>query len=251
MNSRFVNRRALLRSSYCNHILKRSAAGVGLSLSLCSLQAQLQVAGTLYVDLRASHSSAGTASWTNLATLGDFSRVGAPSLVTNVAGTGFAGVLFGGTTNDAYLGPNSVPDIDGGSDRSIEVWAYNPSVVDEETTVSWGHRGTTRRDMAFNFGSNAVWGAATHWGDDVSWGGNVPSAAAWHHLVYTYANGVVRVYLDGALANTQTLGGNLDIFPGEPINLACQRDTASGTRSLLYGGYLNAVRIHGGVLNPA
>src|SRR6266404_6987741 len=168
MNSRIVNRRAILRASYCNDILKRSAVGVGLSLSLCSLQAQVQVAGTLYVDLRASDSSAGTPTWTHLATLGNFTRVGAPSLVTNVGGTGFAGALFGGTTNDAYLGPNSVPDIDGGSDRSIEVWAYNPSLVDEETTVSWGHRGTTRRDIAFNFGTDTTWGAATHWADDVS-----------------------------------------------------------------------------------
>src|SRR5690242_16928591 len=100
------------------------------------VQAQVQQAGTLYVHLRASDPSAASATWTNQGTLGNFARVGGPSLVANVAGTGFAGVLFGGVTNDAYLGPNSVADIDGGSDRSIEVWAYNPSIVDEETTVS-------------------------------------------------------------------------------------------------------------------
>jgi len=143
-----------------------------------SAVAQVQQAGTLYVHLRASDASAGSATWINQGTLGNFTKVGGPSLVTNVAGTGFAGVLFGGVTNDAYLGPNSVPDIDGSGDRSIEVWAYNPSLVDEETMVSWGHRGTTRRDMAFNFGSDATWGAATHWADDVSWGPTIPSANA-------------------------------------------------------------------------
>jgi mono/diheme cytochrome c family protein len=209
--------------------------------------AQIQQAGTLYVDLRASDPLAGSSSWTNHGTLGNFARVGGPSQVTNVAGTGFAGVLFGGVTNDAYLGPNSVADIDGGSDRSIEVWAYNPSIVDEETTVSWGHRGTTRRDLAFNFGSDATWGAATHWADDVSWGPTVPSASAWHHLAYTYSNSVVRIYLDGALANSKTLAGPLNTFTNEPINLGCQIE-ATGVRSLPYGGYLNTVRIHGGVL---
>src|SRR2546421_11268076 len=108
-------------------------------------QAQIQQAGTLYVHLQASHASAGTATWTNQGTLGNFAKVGGPSLVANVAGTGLSGVLFGGITNDAYLGPNSVADIDGGGDRSVEVWAYNPSIGDVESTVSWGHRGTTRR----------------------------------------------------------------------------------------------------------
>ena len=80
--------------------------------------AQIQQAGTLYVDLRASDPIAGSSIWTNRGTLGNFARVGGPSQVLNVGGTGFAGVLFGGVTNDAYLGPNSVSDIDGGSDRS-------------------------------------------------------------------------------------------------------------------------------------
>src|SRR6058998_3763172 len=101
MNERFLIRRASLRSSSYNRFLRKSAVGIGLSLSLCSVKAQVQVAGTLYVDLRASDNSASSATWSNLGTLGNFSRVGGPSLVTNVAGTGFAGVLFGGTTNDA------------------------------------------------------------------------------------------------------------------------------------------------------
>src|SRR5262249_20619427 len=129
---------------------------------------------------------------------------------------------------------------------TIEVWAYNPSLATEETMVSWGHRGTTRRDIAFNFGSSTQFGAATHWADDVAWG-TAPTANAWHHLVYTYSNSVVSVYVDGALRNSKALGGALDTFPGEAINLGCQRE-ANGTRSLLYSGYLNTVRVHGGVL---
>ncbi len=33
--------------------------------------------------------------------------------------------------------------------------------------------------------------------------------------------------------------------------MGCQREAANGARSLLYSGYLNTVRIHGGVMNPA
>ena len=204
-------------------------------------------AGTLHVDLRATNAPTGPAgSWVNFGSLGDFSRVGTATVSTNVLGTGIPGVFFHGSST-AFQGPNSVADLDGSSDRSVEIWVYNPSLLDEETMVSWGHRGSVRRAFAFNYGQHATWGAATHWGDDVGWG-SVPTAGQWHHLVHTYSGTQVRVYVDGVLRNSKTLGGALNTFAGEPINLGCQRETANGNRSQWFSGYLNAVRIHGGVL---
>lgn len=115
--------------------------------------------------------------------------------------------------------------------------------------VSWAHRGFDGRNMAFNFGNNGTWGAVTHWGGahDVGWG-TPPTANAWHHLVYTYTNNITKLYVNGVLRNSRTLGSSLTTFANEPINLACQRDTANGTRSFYFSGYLNTVRIHGGVL---
>jgi len=228
------------------------AVAVCSLLSVCALNAQVQVAGTLYVDLRATNASAGSATWANQGTLGNFTEVGAPLLNTNVVGSGVPGVSFNGT-GDAYQGPNSVPDLDGASDRSIEVWAYNPSLPAEETMVSWGHRLSNGRNLGFNFGTSAAFGAVTHFGGayDVGWGAAPPSAGAWHHLAYTYSNNVTRVYIDGALANSRTLAVALNTFTNEPINLACQRDSSNGVRSLFYSGYLNTVRVHGGVLSDS
>src|SRR5713226_9228897 len=68
-------------------------------------------AGTLYVDLRAVNAGSGV--WTNFGSLGNFTAVGNPTLITNVpgqaagAGTGIPGVAFDGAS-DAYQGPNSV-----------------------------------------------------------------------------------------------------------------------------------------------
>jgi hypothetical protein len=199
--------------------------------------------GTLYVDLRATNGIV-SSTWTNLGTLGHFTAINGPTYSTNVSGTGVPGMSFNGTTA-AFNGPNTVPDLDGASDRSIEVWAYNPSLAAEETTVSWGHRWSQRQDCAFNFGNNATWGAATHWDDDVGWG-TAPTANAWHHLVYTYSNSVVRVYVDGTLRNSKTLAGPLNTFASEPINIGCQREAANGLRSLFYSGSINAVRVWGG-----
>jgi hypothetical protein len=210
--------------------------------------------GTLYVDLRATNAASGAlatySTWTNLGSLsGNFTKVSTPTFSTNVNGTGIPGVFFNGTSA-AYQGPNSIADLDGGSDRTIEVWAFNPSLVEEETMVSWGHRWSQRQDCAFNFGNNGTWGAATHWDDDVGWG-TPPSANEWHHLVYTCSNTVVKVYVDGALRNTKTLGGALNTYASEPINIGCQREAANGTRSLFYSGYINTVRVWGGEMTAS
>jgi hypothetical protein len=199
--------------------------------------------GTLYVDLRATNGIVG-GTWQNLGTLGHFIATNGPTYSSNVASTGIPGMSFNGTTA-AFNGPNTVPDLDGASDRTIEVWAYNPSLAAEETTVSWGHRWSVRQDCAFNFGNHGTWGAATHWDDDVGWG-TPPTANAWHHLVYTYSNTTVRVYVDGALRNTKTLAGALNTFANEPINIGCQREAANGARSLFFSGFINSVRVWGG-----
>ena len=205
-----------------------------------------QTAGTLYVDLRADNMSSTT--WTNFGTLGDFAAVGSPSYVTNVYGTGVPGVLFDGAS--AFEGPLSVTNIDGASDRSIEVWAFNPSVADEESMVSLGHRRVTRGNCALSFGANLTWGGASHFADDLGWN-TVPTANAWHHLVYTYdGTNTVYLYADGALRNYRTLSGPLATFPGEPINLGCQREFSFGQRVVFFSGYLNMVRIHDHVLTP-
>ena len=203
-----------------------------------------QTAGTLFVDLRAENVS--SSAWTNFGTLGNFTPIGAPSYVTNVYGTGVPGVLLDGAS--AYAGPLSVANIDGNSDRSIEVWAFNPSIGDEESMVSLGHRGVTRRSCVLNFGANTGWGGASHFGDDLGWN-VVPTANAWHHLVYTYANSNVFIYSDGVLRNYKALGGPLATFTNDPINLGCQRNSA-GQRGVFFSGYINMVRIHDGVLTP-
>ena len=64
------------------------------------LAAEIELAGELFVDLDAAHPSAKTDLWKNAGTLGDFERVGVPSVAT------IRGVesiqLNSGSTNDAW-----------------------------------------------------------------------------------------------------------------------------------------------------
>jgi hypothetical protein len=124
----------------------------------------------------------------------------------------------------------------------------------EETMVSLGDRGGTRTDCAFNFSTNAGWGAVTHFNDDVPWGAmGFPSTNGCHHLVYTYdGNVTVKIYVDGQLWFTDSLGGVLATPVNDPINIACQRASGGGgTPGQYFSGYINAVRVWGGALTAS
>jgi hypothetical protein len=213
----------------------------------------LQVAERLFVRLDASDESAGTENWLNNGVLvGNFSVVGAP-IKEEVGGA--TALTF--NAGDGYVSANNAPPSLVGQNptRSIEVWAFNPVITDEETMVAWGRRGgPAGTDMGFNYGSHAVYGAVTHWdAPDIGWG-NVPAAGRWHHLVYTYDGTTTRVYSDGELANSEVLGaGVINTFSPTKIVIAKQLTDGVnldfGPREALLS--MAKIRVHDGVLTPA
>ncbi|MCI0637303.1 MAG: LamG domain-containing protein, partial [Actinobacteria bacterium] len=166
---------------------------------------------------------------------------------------------------DAYQSVEPAPDGLVGLDptRSIEVWAYNPAIANEETLVAWGWRGgPDGSNLSFNYGTNAAFGAVGHWGGpDIGWsdGGGAPEAGRWHHLVYTYDGAdtfTTRVYADGCLVgsfcNDEALApGVINTHAGSPIVLAAQIDNDAGQLNTGLAGTLSLarVRIHDGVLS--
>ena len=203
----------------------------------------LITAGSLYVDLRPRDLAGSAATWTNRTGLGDFvsDGVDAPVFTTNA---GLAAVLLDG--NAGYKGPNTTAAwLSGSAVRSVEVWVNNPGLADEETMVALGQRGVNNHNFAFNFGSDANWGALAMWADDIGWNGS-PAANAWHYLVATYDGSVARVYADGVLKNSLV---NTLSTPVGPIWIGSQ--TADGVNPSVgwFSGYLGAIRVHTGVLS--
>jgi hypothetical protein len=144
--------------------------------------------------------------------------------------------------------------------RSIEVWAYNPAVADEETLLSWGRRGgPDGSNMSFNYGVNAQFGAVGHWGaagPDLGWNdsGGAPAAGQWHHLAYTFDGVTTRVYSDGVLANSEVpTAGIINTHANTAITLAAQleSDGVTVTGTLRGSLFLAKVRVHDGVLSAA
>jgi hypothetical protein len=139
--------------------------------------------------------------------------------------------------------------------RTVEVWAWNPALANEETMVAFGRRGEVGRNASFNFGNDARWGAVGHWGDqDIGWGASNPTARQWHHLVYTFdgTTHTTRVYIDGVQANSEVLAaGAINTFPDLPINIGAQTAPNGTVEPGLRGNLtLGKVRIHDGVLTP-
>jgi hypothetical protein len=61
-----------------------------------------------------------------------------------------------------------------------------------------------------------------------------------------------RVYVDGALSKSKTLGGVLATTGSNPINIGAQRSSNGTLASGVYfSGYINSVRVHGGALTAA
>lgn len=197
--------------------------------------------------------------WNNSGSVaGVFTASGSPAVAT--VGGVKAVTLAGGT--DFYTGPVAPSQVAGTNpNRSIEVWAFNPSVADEETLVAWGRRGgPDGTNLAFNYGSNGSYGAVGQWGGgpDLGWNNNggSPTPGVWHYLVYTYDGGgaegagTTRVYADGALLNSE-FSGILNTHDGFPFVLGGQMNDSGTPYGFNQGLSLARVRIHDVALTPA
>ena len=213
------------------------------------------VAGTLYVDLRATNLLP-QGSWVNQGALGDFSAQWPyPGLETNAAGTAFPGVSFNG--NQWFVGPDTLPDIEGASDRSIEVWALEAAPLGtSEILVS---SGALLYDSSFaaSYGTDLAKGAFMQaWGANPGNAGwitmfNVPVPGVWHHLVYVYDGAAqLIIYVDGLPSVAKTLPYELSTWQTTPIVIGAATYSPAESYWGQFNGYINSVRVHGGVLSP-
>jgi hypothetical protein len=235
-------------------MIKKLIHGLLAMLILCGsvpAQAGIEIAEELLVDLRSEDLAPGpVAEWPNHGSLGGSFMASGNPMVEDIGDWANA-VSFDGQS--FFDGPMSTPGIEGDGTRSIEVWAYKVGITDEQTMVSWAHRGgPDATNMAFNYGQHGTWGAVGHWGaPDMGWEGDHaphPELETWWHLAYTYDGTTSRLYVNGDPAGEDNL--TLNTYGGEIIRVASQGDDANadGDARFHFVGAISQVRIHDGAL---
>ena len=241
---------------YHYHVVAQNSMGTTTSPDQTFTPGAIANAGVLWVDLRATDATAGTANWKNLGALGNFAAVGAPSYVANVQATGIPGVQFNGTA-DAYESLSKADaDFSFHSDRTVEAWVFNPALDQaSESVAHFGRRVGTRTSLQLSAGSTNAWVAGT----DVSpWSTATPpiapAAAGWHHLVLVHGGttGTLTTFVDGTQVASATPASGWNTWD-DKVLLGAARD---GTGAIVWGadgfsGFVNTLRVHGGALTPS
>lgn len=233
---------------YHFRVVAQNSGGTTYGADTVFTTTALANAGILWVDLRSTDATAGTATWHNRGALGNFARVGTPAKVTDAGLSGFTGVQFNGSTDVYESFALADADISFSSDRTIETWAFNSSATGDEAAVSLG-RDQARRQQLLQFaGVTNAWKDAT---TATPWA-SVPVIKGWHHLVLVHQGTSVLTYVDGVLSNTTAVADGADTRD-DPVTLGAMRDSAGALTfaSNAFSGYLNTVRIHGGALSAS
>jgi len=190
-----------------------------LGYGLTSAFGGVEVAGELFVDLDATHASAGTAEWENTGSLGNFVKRGDPVVeqVDGVSAVSFnfsngakefenntqIGEQVGGESY--WLEETNPLGLTGNSDRSFEVWVHNTEndYYWEEFIVTTPYlafrEGPFRNGGMFTFSTGTGQGstATRHLSQlDASW---QPEATCgqWSLMTLTYDGFRLQLYLDG------------------------------------------------------
>jgi serine/threonine protein kinase len=226
--------------------------------------AQLAIAGRLLINLDSEQLRGDEKRWPNRGELGDVFLIQEEHKVKTETVGGVQAVQL---QSDFYVGPPAPPEICGGDDRSIEVWALNSELSNREIIISWG-RSSRHRDekfgaaLAFGYGGERWRSAVVHGASrnlswfpdkDISPGQpNAPAVGIWHHLTYTYSGaqqadgtGHARVYVDGKQTNVrevaiETTRGTNMLLGAAPALLGQTRISTSDRATIA----LAIVRVH-------
>ena len=165
------------RSACLNPFAQRTRGSLQLAITalafatmMLSAPAQVQTAGTLFVNLDATALSPGAlADITNSGSLGGYfetNGVTGSAYVTNLNGVNSIYLNLGYMTLRSGILGALVPPPSGlcgaNPTASIEVWAFNAAIADDACMVAWGVR--TNQLMAFEYGTNVNFGCVQHVG---------------------------------------------------------------------------------------
>jgi hypothetical protein len=124
-----------------------------------------------------------------------------------------------------------------GRSFTLAVWAHPAKLVGKMVIASWAPRPHDCAEFGYGKGRE---GAFCGWRRDVAYR-RPPRPGRWHHLAWTYADGRLRVYVDGDL-DTQ-VAEKLTPAVGEPMLLGAAWDARKKVPCFGFRGSLARVRV--------
>ena len=262
---RFAGCSSQLGTTHTQPILRRLKLGLAVisaALAVVSAQAQIQIAGSLYINVDATTAPVGTANGiTNSGSLGGvFDNTNTVSLATvsNVNAIQFSGYFLWLTNRSAGALIQPAPGMVGNNPLgSIECWALSWQVPSDQSMISWGARNTAA-NIAFEYGSGGSGGMSHNGsGNDAGWDfyGGYPAPGLWHYLVYTSDGVRSYLYSDGILVNSYPPANTPNITNSISVLLGAQWNTngtaVSTSPSWSTNLALARIRVHSGTLTLA
>ena len=188
------------------------------------------------VDLDAQALAGGPAqAWPNRGAAGGF------FLTTNqppVAGlvAGRPALTFSGKEwlQSSLVAPS---EITGGRPFTLAAWVHPTRLVGKQVIVSWASRPNDCAEFGYGKSREA---AFCGWLRDTGYR-RVPAVSQWHHLAFAYADGSLRIYVDGQLDSKAALKPTPK--PGEPILLGAAWDATKKEPAFAFQGSLATVRV--------
>ena len=179
------------------------------------------------------------------------SLVGAPTTSTAQKKWGSASMSFGGSADAlSYAHATSLNLASG--DFTIEAWVYVTSLSTTRTLIQKDQSyGTTFTSYAIQFGTTGVvacsvgTGASAGYSQSVSTAAGLITTSTWQHVAFTRSGTTLRIFVDGALAQTATQTGSPN-DGGKPV-IVGRYPAGGGAADMWFAGYIDDLRITKGV----
>ena len=179
------------------------------------------------------------------------SLIGAPTTSTAQKKWGSASMLFGGSADAlSYAHATSLNLASG--DFTIEAWVYITSFSTPRTLLQKDQTyGSTFPSYAIRIYTNGSVGllvgsgsAATYAQEPITAAGAI-TTNTWQHIAFTRSGTTLRIFVDGALAQTATQTGTPT--DGGKAMLVGRYPSGGGTADHWFSGYIDDLRITKGV----
>jgi len=188
------------------------------------------------VDLDAQALAAGPVkAWTNRGAAGGFFQATNQFPVAGLV-AGRPALTFSGKAwlQSSFVTPS---EFTGGRPFTLAAWVHPTRLVGKQVIVSWASRPMDCAEFGYGKSREA---AFCGWLRDAGYR-RVPTISRWHHLALSYADGRLRIYVDGQLDNEVALKPSPK--SGEAILLGAAWDVAKKEPAFGFQGSIATVRI--------